>query len=86
MFRHGTGVDFDNIYVFCDKCCIHIDKYVFIILKIKCVYYGRISDICDKLNFITSYTHFTIPDIYVSKHTKILQFLTPLTGRSHSGT
>ena len=47
------GVDFDKICVFCDKCCVHIDKCVFIVVKIKCVNSGRISDICDKVNFTT---------------------------------
>ena len=30
-------VNFDKIYVFCDKYCVCIDKCVFIIVKIKCV-------------------------------------------------
>ena len=34
--RHGAGVDFDKICVFCGKFCIHIDKCVFIVIKIKC--------------------------------------------------
>ena len=49
----GTGVDFDKICVFYSKCCVCIDKYVFIVIKIKCVNSGRISDICDKVNFTT---------------------------------
>jgi hypothetical protein len=49
----GTGVDFDKICVFCDKCCARIDKCVFIVIKIKCMNSGRVSDICDKVNFTT---------------------------------
>jgi hypothetical protein len=48
--RHGTFVDFDKICVFCGKCYVRIDKYVFIVVKIKCVNSGRI---CDKVNFTT---------------------------------
>ena len=44
---NGIGVDFDKICVFCGKCCIRIDK---------CVNFGRICDICDKVNF-TSKLH-----------------------------
>ena len=33
----GTGVDFDKICVFYGKCCVRIDKCVFIVVKIKCV-------------------------------------------------
>ena len=47
----GTGVDFNKIYVFYGKYCVRIDKYVFIVVKIKCVNSSRISDICDKINF-----------------------------------
>jgi hypothetical protein len=50
---HGTSVDFDKIYMFCGKCCVYIDKCVFIVVKIKCVNLSRISDICDKINFTT---------------------------------
>ena len=48
--------------------------------------FGRISDICDKINFTTNYTYFTTPDNILSKHIQILQFLTHLTRRFHSGT
>jgi hypothetical protein len=51
--RHRTFVDFDKICVFCGKYCVRIDKCVFIIIKIKDVNFGRICDICDKVNFIT---------------------------------
>ena len=50
-----TGLS--HIYIYIQgirvKCCVHIDKYVFIVVKIKCVNLGRISDICDKVNFTT---------------------------------
>jgi hypothetical protein len=51
--RHGIFVDFDKIYVFCSKCCVRIDKCVFIVIKIKYVNSGKICDICDKVNFTT---------------------------------
>jgi hypothetical protein len=81
--RHGTFVDFDKIFVFCcDKYCIRIDKYVFIVVKIKCVNSGRICDICDIVNFITKLHTFynTLTNIYqnthyiLSKHTNITNF------------
>jgi hypothetical protein len=89
--RRGTFVDFDKIFVFCDKCCVCISKCVFILVKIKCVNSDRI---CDKVNFTTKlYTCYnTLIDIYqnthniLSKHTQILQILTHLAGRSCSGT
>ena len=37
--------------MFCGKYCVCIDKYVFIIVKMKCVNSCRICDICDKVNF-----------------------------------
>ena len=64
---HRIGVDFDKICVFCGKCCVCIDKCVFIVVKIKCVNFGRISNICDKVNFTTNYTYFTTPDIHFIK-------------------
>ena len=39
--------------MFCGKCCVRINKCVFIVVKIKYVNSGRISDICNKINFIT---------------------------------
>jgi hypothetical protein len=53
--------------MFCGKRYVRIDKCVFIIVKIKYVNLDRISDICDKVIFITNYTHFTTPDIYLIK-------------------
>ena len=66
--------------MFCDKCCVRIDKCVFIVVKIKCVNFGKICDICDKVNFTTKLHTFynTLTDIYqnihniLSKHTQIL--------------
>ena len=84
--RSRQRTDFEQIYVFCDKCCFCIDKCVFIIVKIKCVNFGKISDICDKVNFITNYIHYTTADNILSKHIQILQFLTHLERRSHSRT
>ncbi len=61
---------------------------VFIIVKIKYANSGRISD---KVNITTNYIHFTTPDNILSKtqhftkHIQILQFLTPLAGRSRYG-
>ena len=52
-------VNFDKICVLCDKYCVRNDKYVSIIIKIKCVNSNNIdniSDIYDKFNFTTSYT------------------------------
>ena len=63
---HGTGVDFEKICVFCGKCCVCIDKSVFIVVKIKCMNFGRISDIYDKVNFTTNYTYFMTTDISYS--------------------
>ena len=66
--RYGTFVDFDKIYVFCDKCCIRIDKCVFIVVKIKCVNSGKI---CDKVNFITKlHTFYNIVIGILSKQTQ----------------
>jgi hypothetical protein len=71
----GTEVDFDKICVFCDKCCVRIDKYVFIVVKIKCMNSGRISDICYKVNFTTNYTHFTTLDRnFIKTHINIIIF------------
>ena len=64
-FHHETGVDFDKICMFCDICCVCIDKYMFIVVKIKYVNFSRISDIYDKVNFTTNYTHFTTLNKYI---------------------
>ena len=55
--------------MFCGKYYVRIDKCVFIIVKIKYMNFGRISDICDKVNFTTNYIHFTTPNNILSKHT-----------------
>ncbi len=65
---HGTFVDFDKIYVFCDKCCVCFDEYVLIILKIKYVNIGRICDICYKVILLQNYTYFIIFDRHLSKY------------------
>ena len=75
--RHGNSVDFDKTCMFCGKCYVHIDTCVFIVVKIKCVNSGRISDICDKVNFTTNYIHFTTLDIhFIKTHTNITIFNT----------
>ena len=57
-------------YVFCDKFCVCNDKYVFIVVKIKCVNSDNMSDSCDKLKFTTNYTTFTITDTqFIKPHT-----------------
>ena len=73
--RHEISVNFDKICVFCDKCCVCIDKCVFIVVKIKYVNSDRISNIYDKVNFTTNYTHFITSDIYYIKtHINIIIF------------
>ena len=72
--RHGTSVDFNKICMFCDKYFVRINKYVFIVIKIKFMNSSKINDICDKVNFNTNYTHFTTPNIYFIKtHTTFYQ-------------
>jgi hypothetical protein len=56
--------------VFCGKCCVRIDKIMFIVVKIKCVNSGRICDIYDKVNFTTKLHILQHPDIHLSKHTQ----------------
>ena len=53
--------------VFCGKYYVYSDKCVSIIVKIKCVSSGNISDSCDKLNFTTKYTQFTTTDTHFIK-------------------
>jgi hypothetical protein len=70
--------------------CVLIHKCVFIVVKIKCVNSGRISDICDKVNFTTKlHTFYNTRQIFyqntyniLSNLTQILQFLTPSARRS----
>jgi hypothetical protein len=65
----GLGVDFDKICVFCGKCCVRIDKFVFIVVKIKYVNSDRISYICDKVNFTTKlHIFYNILTDILSKH------------------
>ena len=49
---YEIGVDFDKICVFCSKCCVCSDKYVSIVIKIKCANFGNTSDICNKFNLL----------------------------------
>ena len=57
-------------YVSCDKFCVRSDEYVFIIVKIKCVNSGNMSDNYGKLNFTTNYTKFTTMDThFIKPHT-----------------
>ena len=58
--RYGIGIDFDRIYMFCDKFCVRNDKFVSIIIKIKCINSGNINDICDKPYFIKIYINIII--------------------------
>ena len=44
------------MFVFCDKFCVRSDEYVSVIVKIKCVNSGNISDICNKLSLLQT-TH-----------------------------
>ena len=57
--------------MFCGKCCVRINKCVFIVVKIKYVNSGRISDICNKVNFITKLHIFynTWQTFYQNTHT-----------------
>jgi hypothetical protein len=50
--RSTTGIDFDKIYIFCDKCYVYTDKYVFIVIKIKYVNLNRINNIYNTVNCI----------------------------------
>jgi hypothetical protein len=50
---------------------------MFIVVKIKYVNSGRISDICDKVNFSTNYTQFITSDIhFITQHTTFYKILT----------
>ena len=63
-------VDFDKMFMFCCRFCVSMCKCVFIVVKIKCVNSDNISDICDKLNIITNYTHIPqMTHILLKKHT-----------------
>jgi hypothetical protein len=68
-------VGFDKMFVFCGKFCVRSDKFVSIVIKIKCVNSSNVSDICNKLNVTTNYIHVTATDTYFIKiHTKITIF------------
>ena len=63
--------------MFCDTYCVHSDICVSIVVKIKYVNSGNISDICDKLNFTTNYTHVITTDTdFIKTHTNITIFYT----------
>ena len=49
---------------------ICVNKYIFIVIKIKYVNYERISDIYDKVNFTINYTYFIILDNILLKYTQ----------------
>jgi hypothetical protein len=71
----GIDVDFDKICVFCNKCCIRIDKCVFIVVKIKCMNSSRINDICDKINFtIKLNTFYNTSQIFYQNNIQIYNF------------
>ncbi len=57
--------------MFYDKCCVCINKYVFIIVKIKCINSDKINDICNKVNFIIKLHYFiTSKTNVLSKNTQ----------------
>jgi hypothetical protein len=58
----GSVLILIKICMFWGKCCVRSDICVSIIVKIKYVNSDNISDICDKLNITTNYTHFTTTD------------------------
>ena len=59
---------------------------MFIIVKIKYVNSGNLSDIYDKFNFTTNYIHCITTDTYfIKKHTHIIIFDT-YNGTVYSGT
>jgi hypothetical protein len=46
-----------------------------IVIKIKCVNSNNISDICNKFNFTTNYTYFTITNTnFIKTHINIIIF------------
>jgi hypothetical protein len=69
--HYGIDVDFDKRCMFCGKYCVRNDN-VSIVIKIKRINSGNISDICDKLNFTINYTHVQQLTHILSKHTQIL--------------
>ena len=67
-------MSFDKMFVFCGKFCVRSNKFVSILIKIKCVNSGNISDICDKLNVTTNYTRIQKLINILSKYTQITNF------------
>ena len=68
------------MFVFCGKFCVYSDKRVSIVVKIKYVNSGNISDICDKLKLTIKYIRLQQLTNILSKHKQKLQFWTPSTG------
>ena len=61
--------------VFCGTICVSSSKCVSIIIKIKCVNFGKMSDIRSKLSFIINYTQFTTTDkIFIKTQTLLTVF------------
>ncbi len=56
--------------MFYGKFCVRIDKYVFIVVKVKYVNSGRINDSCNKVNFTTNYIHVQHLTYILSKQTQ----------------
>jgi hypothetical protein len=56
-------------------CFVVNDKCVFIVVKIKCVNSGIISDICDKVNFTTKlHTFYNTRQIFYQNTHKYYNF------------
>jgi hypothetical protein len=57
------------------KIMLLVINCVSIIVKIKCVNSGNITDICNKHNFTINYTYFTIIDThFIKTHINIIIF------------
>jgi hypothetical protein len=66
--RHEIRIDFDKIYVFYNKYCVRINKFVFIVVKIEYVNFDRINDIYDKVYFITKLHIFYLNKYFIKTH------------------
>ena len=54
---------------------LSVGKLLSIVVKIKCVNFDNMSNICNKLNFTTNYTYFITTDTYfIKQHTHITFF------------
>ena len=58
-------------YMFSSECRVRSGICVFIVVKVKCVNFGNMSNICDKLKFTTNYTQLSQLTHLLSKHTHI---------------